>query len=732
MRVLSELRRRNVLRMAVLYAIAAWLIMQVTEVLMSLVGLPQWSGQAILAVLAVGFPIALAFSWFYELTPEGITLEKDVDRAESITHVTGRRLDFVVISLLAAAVLVFAYDKWWLSDDLTPPLQNSVAVLPFTNISGDPDDEYLSDGITETLLHALAQLPDCKVPARTSSYYFKGQDIDIREIASQLGVAYVLEGSVQRAGNKLRIVAQLIEAQTGFHRWSKTYDRDMSDIFAVQDNIATNVARALQATLSGDPGQGGGKIQTVGTDNVAAYEAYLIGMQQKNKFSNKFDLLAETSFKEALALDPDFFEARLGLAFTYRHQADNGAITPAEANEKLIPLVDRLREERPDNGLVLLAAFTVENFRARRLGGGAVDVDKRLAQLSAAIERTPNEPVLYMAMANMSRLANRLEESIEWEDRAIAVDPLSWGLYFLRGDQLFQIGDLDGAEAAYARALELNPDNPSLSARLGDFHRMRKQFAQWFAHVRKGMDLDPLDVEFPGYLSMDLLWFGLIDEAYKYLQRAIEIDPDQAMVRNAKLYRLLLQDHARARDMSEAMLRADIVNRWDAYWLAAIGFVSTMTELGETDQALAVLEELQPRVTSPDFAPQNGKQRVLQYAAVLAMAQSQSREDTLRMLDVVVPRWDQSFPNWRQGSGREAAIEMARGETKLAIEHALKDLSVKNLVDAEEAVIYRHLYFWQALAQQPAVAARLSELDAEMKKGGEEIWDYIVAHDLQL
>jgi tetratricopeptide (TPR) repeat protein len=484
--------------------------------------------------------------------------------------------------------------------------------------------------------------------------------------------------------------------------------------------------------LSGDTGQGGGKIQTVGTDNIAAYDAYLQGMQQWNMGTYTSLVLAEMSFKQALVLDPDFFEARLELAFNYAMQANTGEITIVDAIDKLKPLVDRLREERPDNGLVLLAAFTVENFRARRLGWGAIDVDKRLAQLNATIERTPNEPRLYLVMAGLSRRANRLEESLDWLDRGFAVDPLNWHLYVSLGNHLTSAGDFDGAEAAYARAIELNPDNPNLLALLNEVHWQRKQYAQWFATVRKSMDLDPLDAEIPVYISMALYDFGLIVEADKYLQRAITIDPDHAFVRKASLYLLLPHDQARARDMSEAMLRDDIVSRNGAYGLAAMVFVSTMTELGETDQALAVLEELRPGVTSPDFEPQNIKQQVLQFAAVLVLAQSQSREETQQLLDAIVPRWDQSFPRWRQGSGREAAIEMARGETKLAIEQALKDLSVKNLVDAEEAVIYKHLYLWKALAEQPAVAARLRELDVEMKKGGEDIWDYIVAHDLQL
>ncbi len=166
MRLISELRRRNVFRMAVLYAVAAWLIMQVAGVLIDLAKLPDWIGTTILWLLAVGFPIALIFSWFYELTPEGLSLEKDVDRSESITHVTGRRLDFIVISLLCAAVILFAYDKWWIGG----PPEKSIAVMPFENMSADPDQEYFSDGISEELLNLLSKIPQLTVISRSSAF----------------------------------------------------------------------------------------------------------------------------------------------------------------------------------------------------------------------------------------------------------------------------------------------------------------------------------------------------------------------------------------------------------------------------------------------------------------------------------------------------------------------------------------------------------------------------------
>jgi TolB-like protein len=353
MRLVTELRRRNVLRMAVLYVIAAWLIMQVTEVVKDLASLPGWVGPTVLGLLAIGFPIALIFSWFYELTPEGIALEKDIQPGESMTHVSGRRLDFIVISLLCAAVILFAYDKWWTPD----PPDRSVAVLPFVNMSGSADTDYFSDGLTETLLHTIARLPDLKVPARTSVFFFKGQDTDVSEIAEQLGVSNLLEGSVQRDGNKVRIVAQLIEAETGFSLWSDTYDREMSDVFAVQDDIANSVAEALQVALLG--AAPATPVASLATRNTQAYEKYLQALEQKNIASYGSLAAAEGLFKEALSLDPYFAEATVELAKTYNMQAETGLLTYEEATARIRPLLDQALRLDPDDGraLGMLAAL---------------------------------------------------------------------------------------------------------------------------------------------------------------------------------------------------------------------------------------------------------------------------------------------------------------------------------------------------------------------------------------
>ncbi len=303
MGLVSELRRRNVFRMVVLYAIAAWLIMQVAEVIIDLANLPHWIGPTILALLAVSFPIALIFSWFYELTSEGISLEIDVAPSESTTQVTGRRLDFIVMSLLCAAVILFAYDKWWIGG----PPQQSIAVLPFENMSADPEQEYFSDGISAELLNLLTKIPELRVISRASAFSYKGKDIDIPTVAEQLNVAHVLEGSVRKAGNRVRITAQLIEARSDTHLWSETYERTLDDIFATQDEIAARVVEQLKLTLLGDA-------PTVQATDPEAYALVLQARYLRHQMTPDSLDKSIALLEQALAIDPDYAAAWAGLA----------------------------------------------------------------------------------------------------------------------------------------------------------------------------------------------------------------------------------------------------------------------------------------------------------------------------------------------------------------------------------------------------------------------------------
>ena len=263
MSLFEELKRRNVFRVTIAYLIAAWLVLQVSELVLDTIEAPAWVLKVFLLVFALGLPIAVLFSWAYELTPEGIKREKEVDRNQSVTHNTGRKLNQITIAMVIALVALIAIDRMTASTSVQPATEvvaatagadtddKSIAVLAFEDLSPEGDQEYFADGLSEELLNVLAQTPGLQVAGRTSSFAFKGQNRDLREIGEILNVAHILEGSVRKSGNKIRVTAQLINTQTGFHLLSQTYDRDLTDVFAVQDEISASISKALRSELIG-------------------------------------------------------------------------------------------------------------------------------------------------------------------------------------------------------------------------------------------------------------------------------------------------------------------------------------------------------------------------------------------------------------------------------------------------------------------------------------------------
>ncbi len=272
----GELKRRNVVRVAIAYAVVSWLLLQVADVVLDNIEAPTWVFQAILLLLVIGFPVAIIFAWAFELTPEGLKKEKDVDRSESITHVTGRKLDFVIIGVLVIAVGFLLVDKLYLSEGDTVPDEiiaterKSIAVLPFVNMSNDANNEYFSDGISEEILNLLVKVPELRVTSRSSAFSFKGQNLDVPTMAAKLNVVHVLEGSVRKSGNQLRITAQLIDGETDTHLWSETYERELKDVFAIYDEIAAAVVDELKIKLLGEPPK-------ATETNSEAYALYLQG-----------------------------------------------------------------------------------------------------------------------------------------------------------------------------------------------------------------------------------------------------------------------------------------------------------------------------------------------------------------------------------------------------------------------------------------------------------------------
>ena len=324
----EELKRRNVFRVAIAYIAVAWLVLQVSDIVFENFGTPDWVMKTLMFVLAIGFPLAVLFAWAYEMTPEGIKKEKDVDRSQSITAQTGQKLNRTIIIVLLAAVGFLLVDKFVLREPASEvpttteaSAEKSVAVLPFVAMSRGPDDEFFADGLTEEILNSLTRVPELLVTARTSAFHFKGKDIPVPEIAAQLGVAHVVEGSVRRDGDRLRVTAQLIRAEDGFHLWSENYDRETEDTFGVQTDIAEKIATALDVFLDDETLA---RMKASGLRNPEAYIAYQRGFALYNEAHDDWDIIprlleANQWLDQVIALEPNFSKPYLLRADYYTH-----------------------------------------------------------------------------------------------------------------------------------------------------------------------------------------------------------------------------------------------------------------------------------------------------------------------------------------------------------------------------------------------------------------------------
>lgn len=328
----NELKRRNVFRVGIAYCVAAWLLLQVIDFSLDVMDAPNWIVQVLVLLAAVGLPAALIFAWVFEMTPEGLKRESEIQRDASMTPGTAKKLDKLIIVLLITLIVIVIADRFVPETGTegepvtantslesaavgeTAPAMPSVAVLPFANMSSDPDNEYFSEGISEELLNLLVQVDGLRVPSRTSSFAFKGMNMDIKEIARQLAVEHVLEGSVRKSGNQVRITAQLIDVSTDTHLWSNTYDRELENIFKIQDEISREIIRELKIAL--DTSDLVSRDESRPTNNMQAYQDYLRGRHlfiQRGRPSLKASLAAMQS---AVALDPAFTEAWAAMSLT--------------------------------------------------------------------------------------------------------------------------------------------------------------------------------------------------------------------------------------------------------------------------------------------------------------------------------------------------------------------------------------------------------------------------------
>lgn len=431
--LLAELKRRNVLRMAGLYLVGAWLITQVAGTLLPMFDAPGWVARNVVILLAIGFVPAMLFGWAFELTPHGLKRDAEVPPENSIAPQTARRLDRMLLLVSALALGYFAFDKFILAPrrevalvaqttatisakhrSATPKVDpRSIAVLPFVNMSGDPANEYFSDGISEEILNVLAGTPELQVAARTSSFSFKGKNAEVPAIARALGVRMVLEGSVRKQGEQVRITAQLIDAQSGFHRWSQTYDRKLEDIFAIQDEIARSIGDEMKVQIAANahPGKAAG-----GKRNPAVYDLYLRGMALWHTRRGEALWEAVGLFERAVEMDPTYAQGYAGLSLAYGILGDYSIRLP----------------------------YAETLARARNSAERALALD-------------PSLPEPYAALGLVASKELRRDTSDALLRRSILLRPSFATAHQWRGSLLMSGGDPEGGLAALERASKLDP-----------------------------------------------------------------------------------------------------------------------------------------------------------------------------------------------------------------------------------------------------------------------------------
>jgi TolB-like protein/Flp pilus assembly protein TadD len=467
MKFLDELKRRNVFRVGIAYAITAWLLLQLTEVLLELLELPPVMGKIVVAALLLGFPVALLFAWAFELTPEGVKRDKNVNRDESIAPQTGKRLDRMIIIGLVAVIVVMGVERIWFADTATPEVavtvptgpvtaahdetgdgtgQKSIAVLPFVNMSADAENEYFSDGIAEELLNVLVRVSSLEVASRTSSFAYKGKNLPLSQVARELGVNHILEGSVRKAGNRVRVTAQLIDANSDRHLWSDTYERELDDIFDIQVEISDSIVAALKVALNVEEVSAMERLQRP-TNNPEAYELYLQGRFLWRKRMEENIRGAIELLEKAVALDPNFAKAYEALAAAW-------TVLPAWSN-----------------------------------ADPAESLDKAVEQANQALMLDPNLAEARAIRAHYASFNRRWLDSLIEYEAALESEPKNAGVRQWYSENLAEVGYLQTAMTEIDKAYQLDPASPIINNVYSMIATIQGDDALAIRHMEKALDL---------------------------------------------------------------------------------------------------------------------------------------------------------------------------------------------------------------------------------------------------
>ena len=540
----GELKRRNVYKVAVAYAVVAWLVIQVATQVFPFLEIPSWVIRLVIALVAIGFPIALVIAWAFEATPEGIKRTEVADAMPAVARQKKHAWIYIVIAAGAISMALFFVGRFSATglQPATPGVPaKSIAVLPFENLSRDPDNAYFAEGVQDEILTRLAKVADLKVISRTSTQKYKSAPDNLRAIAQQLGVANILEGSVQKANDQVRVNVQLINATTDAHLWADIYDRKVTDIFAAESEIAKTIADTLRAKLTGSEMVAMAKVPTADSE---AYEVYMKGRYFWNKRTGADLRKAIEYFNQAIAKDPNYALAYVGLADSYLLLSNYGAAAPKDS------------------------------------------IPQAKAAVKMALELDPNSGEAHASAGILSDNDFQFEHGITEFERAIQLSPNYATAHHWFGDgPLMSLGRFDRALVEGKRAVELDPLSLINNADLGWVYINARRYDDAIAQLRKTIEIDPRFYLARYYLGEALQVKGQLPEAMTEYRTAVELNDDPLALA------LLGQAYARAGQRDEAQkILARLTEAAKSRYVSQYGFALVLIGLGDKEGAIDALE----------------------------------------------------------------------------------------------------------------------------------------------
>jgi TolB-like protein len=727
MSFIKELKRRNVFRVAIAYVIATWLLLQVTDVLVPILTLPEWAAKLVFLILLIGFIPALIFAWAFEMTPDGLKREHEVDRSQSITSDTGQKLNFAIIGVMGLALAYFVADKFLFnaSPETAAPAETaqveeetvqSIAVLPLADMSQGGDHEYFADGLTEELLNILAKVKDLRVAGRTSSFAFKGKNEDLREIAKKLNVSSILEGSVRKDDqrNKVRITLQLINAEDGYHLWSETYDRDLDDIFTIQEEIAIEVAKALKITLLGNEGINS---QSLATTDLNAYDLYLRGLKGLNEFSYASVEQAEEDFKQSLELDPAYMPSQLGLVRSWQMQANTGLITDDESLNRGRPLLDRVLESDPKNvgALVLQAVF----LRQDR------DFDGAERSYRQALEIEPRNVFALNDLGGFLRDRERIEEGMPYIRRAAQIEPYSAEIQNELCWSHLWLSALEDALLACERMREIDPENPGGYYNASLAYRVAGDISHSVYWDTQAFGIDPDDHELQAHIAEQWMGLGDLQKADEWMAKAEAKGPGEPSTVATRVEMLLHREQSTlAAQLAAQHLEAD--SRFFSDNIIRNAFVSDALRRGETQAALETYRRdnawffEEPMIVDTERSSWAAGDLV-EIAFILNSSNlaSDQADSILAGAQSVIDSAHPDIAHWYADINL-AALESTRGNRQAAIKH-LNDAYESGL-RLRWRYFVQHWFVLEPLRDMPEYQQLVARFEADMEQQKEEAY----------